>query len=183
MYCNFKQWYCNWEYFIFPRFPSEDSDSNNDNILEDTTDFLLRLNQFCDIPNNTLLIILTHHTKKVWKAWKYTLTNGKISQCRQIAYLGQNHSFFYLKQDVYYQILSTAIGTKFAPHYVNIFMAALKEDIFSNTEFRTLLWLRYLHDIFCLWTGIFWETKRLYWIFLCFSPFSKIYYGLFPISD
>ena len=130
MYCNFKQWYCNWEYFIFPRFPSEDSDSNNDNILEDTTDFLLRLNQFCDIPNNTLLIILTHHTKKVWKTWKYTLTNGKISQCRQIAYLGQNHSFFLFETRC---ILSNAEHC-----YWHEICTALCKHFYGSTEGRYL---------------------------------------------
>ena len=32
-------------------------------------------------------------------------------------------NYFELGQDVYHQILATATGTKFAPHYANIFMA------------------------------------------------------------
>ena len=44
-----------------------------------------------------------------------------------------------LGQDVYHQILGTAIGTKFAPHYVNIFMAGLEEEIFSSTVSNTFM--------------------------------------------
>ena len=63
------------------------------------------------------------------------------------------HNYFELGQDVYHQILGTAIGTKFASHYANIFMVGFEEEIFSSTEFQSLLWLRYL-DIFCLWNTI-----------------------------
>ena len=61
------------------------------------------------------------------------------------------HNYFEFGQDVYQQILGTAIGTKFAPPYV-IFMAGLEEEIFKNPKFKPFLWLRYLGDIFCLWT-------------------------------
>ena len=53
---------------------------------------------------------------------------------------------------MYQQILGTAIGTKFAPPYANIFVAGLEEEIFKNPKFKPFLWLRYLDDIFCLWT-------------------------------
>ena len=51
---------------------------------------------------------------------------------------------FELGKDVCHQILGTAIGTKFAPHYANIFMAGLKEEIFEKSHFQPYLWLRYL---------------------------------------
>ena len=38
----------------------------------------------------------------------------------------------------------------FVPHYANIFMARLEEEIFSNAEFQPLLWLRYLDGTLCL---------------------------------
>ena len=62
------------------------------------------------------------------------------------------HNYFEFGQDVYKQILGTAIGTKFAPPYANIFMAGLEEEIFKNPKFKPFLWLRYLDDIFCLWS-------------------------------
>ena len=53
---------------------------------------------------------------------------------------------------MYHQKLGTAIGTKFAPPYANLFMAGLETNIFSDTNVQPLLWLRYLDDIFCIWT-------------------------------
>ena len=31
-------------------------------------------------------------------------------------------------------------------------MAGLEEEIFEKSYFEPYLWLRYLHDIFCIWT-------------------------------
>ena len=78
-----------------------------------------------------------------------------------------------LGQDVYHQILGTAIGTKFAPHYVNIFMAGLEEEIFSSTEFQPLLWLRCLDDIFCLWTDTIEKLNELLEFLNAFHPSIK----------
>ena len=69
-------------------------------------------------------------------------------------------NYFKLGQDVYHQILGYPIVTKNAPHYANIFMAGLEEEIFSSTEFQPLLWLRYLDDIFCLWTDTIEKLKE-----------------------
>ena len=62
------------------------------------------------------------------------------------------HNYFEFGQDVYQEISGTVIGTKFAPPYAKIFMAGLEEEIFKNPKFTPFLWLRYLDDIFCLWT-------------------------------
>ena len=70
----------------------------------------------------------------------------------KLAEIVLKHNYFEFGQDVYQQILGTAIGTKFAPPYANIFMAGLEEEIFKNPKFKPFLWLRYLDDIFCLWT-------------------------------
>ena len=70
------------------------------------------------------------------------------------------HDYFELGQNVFHQILGTAIGTKFALHYANIFMGRLEEEIFGSTEFQSLLWLRYLDDIFCLWTDTIEKLKE-----------------------
>ena len=69
------------------------------------------------------------------------------------------HNYLELGQDIYHQILGTAIGTIFAPNYANMFMAELEEEI-SSTEFQPLLWLRYLDDIFCLWTDSIEKSKE-----------------------
>ena len=70
----------------------------------------------------------------------------------KLAEIVLKHNYFEFGQDVYQQILGTAIGTKFTPPYANIFMASLEEEIFNNPKFKPFLWLHYLDDIFCLWT-------------------------------
>ena len=57
----------------------------------------------------------------------------------KLAEIVLKHNYFECGQDVYQQILGTAIGTKFAPPYVNIFMAGLEDEIFKNSKFRPLL--------------------------------------------
>ena len=73
------------------------------------------------------------------------------SLCK-LANIVLKHNYFELGKYVYHQIIGTAIGTKFAPHYANIFMAALEEEIFEKSHVQPYLWLRYLDDIFCVWT-------------------------------
>ena len=50
------------------------------------------------------------------------------SVCK-LANIVLKHNYFELEKDVYHQISGTAISTKFASHYVNIFMAGLEEKI------------------------------------------------------
>ena len=61
-------------------------------------------------------------------------------------------NYFELSSKIYHQKLGTAIGTKFAPPYVNLFMAGLEKCIFENSGCHPYLWLRFLDNIFCIWT-------------------------------
>ena len=63
---------------------------------------------------------------------------------------------------MYHQKLGTAIDTKFAPPYANLFMAGLENKIFSDTNVQPLLWLRYLDDIFCIWTDGLEKLKEFF---------------------
>lgn len=53
----------------------------------------------------------------------------------------------------YLQIKGTAMGKKFSPAYANIFMANWEEEIFAKTVNKPLHYLRYLDDIWGIWTG------------------------------
>ena len=52
----------------------------------------------------------------------------------------------------YFQIGGTAMGTRLAPAYANIFMGQLEQDLINNYHIEPYMWLRYIDDIFCLWT-------------------------------
>ena len=53
--------------------------------------------------------------------------------------------------DTLKQIRGTAIGTKFAPPYAIIYMAALEEDFLETLIKTPWLWWRYKDDIFMIW--------------------------------
>ena len=51
----------------------------------------------------------------------------------------------------YKQLRGTAIGTKMAPPYAIIFLGDLEERFFSDCDISSLVWWRYIDDIFMLW--------------------------------
>ena len=52
----------------------------------------------------------------------------------------------------YIQIHGTAMGTRMAPSYTNLFMAKLETSLLSRpTTLKPLVWWRYIDDIFALW--------------------------------
>ena len=53
----------------------------------------------------------------------------------------------------YLQIYGTAMGTRMAPSYANLFMAKLERSLLSRpTTSKPLVWWRYIDEIFALWT-------------------------------
>ena len=51
----------------------------------------------------------------------------------------------------YLQTHGTAMGTKTAVSFANIFMAHIETTILSTTVFKPTVWKRYIDDIFSLW--------------------------------
>ena len=60
-------------------------------------------------------------------------------------------NYFQFADKMYHQIQGTAMGTKIAPSYANIFMADLEEKLLDNYPTKPLLWKRYIDDILCIW--------------------------------
>jgi len=52
----------------------------------------------------------------------------------------------------YLQILGTAIGTKMAPSYANIFMGNLEADLIEKPLVKPHTWHRFIDDILLIWT-------------------------------
>lgn len=63
------------------------------------------------------------------------------------------HNVFEFNSKTYKQVRGTAMGTKVAPAYANVFMSRLEEDFFSHRGSRPLVWRRFIDDILCLWDG------------------------------
>jgi len=55
---------------------------------------------------------------------------------------------FSLNDNHYLQIHGTAMGTKTAPSYANLFLGYFEAKALENTPFQPHTWLRYIDDIF-----------------------------------
>ena len=62
------------------------------------------------------------------------------------------NNFFEFDSKTYHQKLGTAIGTKFAPPYACIFMDKLEKGFLQGQQLTPWLWLRYIDDVFFIWT-------------------------------
>ena len=62
-------------------------------------------------------------------------------------------NYFEFAGHMYHQIQGTAMGTKMAPAYANLFMAELEEKLLSYLPIDPLLWKRYIDDILFILPG------------------------------
>lgn len=61
------------------------------------------------------------------------------------------YNYFQFENKHYLQISGTAMGTKMAPNYANLFMAALEGPFLEAQPVRPLIYKRFLDDIFFVW--------------------------------
>ena len=61
------------------------------------------------------------------------------------------NSIFNFNEKNLQQKRDTAIEAKFAPPYIILFMAELKEKVLEKVDNKPHLWWRYIHDIFFIW--------------------------------
>lgn len=61
------------------------------------------------------------------------------------------HNVFEFNSTMYRQVSGTAMGTRMAPSFANLFMATLEEQFIEGEPIKPLLWLRYIDDILCIW--------------------------------
>ena len=58
---------------------------------------------------------------------------------------------FEFENNYYLQLHDTAMGTKLAPSYTNLFMGDLEQNILAQSPLKPLVWWRYIDDIFMIW--------------------------------
>eukprot|EP00061_Rhincodon_typus_P011409 g36389.t1 len=68
-----------------------------------------------------------------------------------IHFILDHHNFIFDNQ-FFIQTHGTAMGTKFVPQYAKIFMYKFEQDFFVMQELQPTLYIRYIDDIFFLWT-------------------------------
>ena len=63
-------------------------------------------------------------------------------------------NYFTFNDKLYLQKHGTAVGTKMAPSFANIFMGALEQTLLSSSPDHLIpfMWKRFMDDIFLIWT-------------------------------
>ena len=134
--------------------------------VKDTNDFIKKLNS-CrdDIDENTILV--TMDVKSLYtnipndegvRATRTFLSRaGKavlIPVITKFLWLILTLNNFIFNGKNYLQTNGASMGTKCAPNYANLFMAHFEEIfIYPRIRGKTLLYLRYIDDIFLIWKG------------------------------
>ena len=146
------------DYFLKDLVPSLDS------YIQDTTDFLRKLDALGPLPDNSVIFTLDvtslytniPHTDGLAAAEKYL--NRRESQeiptqflIKLMDFVLKNNNFCFNGQN-FIQTQGTAMGTKMAPSYACLFMGDLERGILENSPDKPFLWVRFIDDIFGIWT-------------------------------
>ena len=99
-----------------------------------------------NIPHNAGLKALTNMLQV--REHKAVSTEDLVKMARFVL----ENNYFEFNGDVKKQISGTAIGTKFAPPCACIFMDELENKFLQSQSLQPLVWLRYIDDIFFIWT-------------------------------
>ena len=132
--------------------------------IRDITDFI-NFTEREKLPDNTLLVamdvtclytnILQEQGMQIVCAAydKFYINNPPIpTRClRKILRLILEENSFKLTNKLYLQCHRTAMGTKAAAAFANIFMAEIQTQIFRQSKHKPLKWIRYIDDTTSLW--------------------------------
>ena len=154
---------------LLNEFPSSSTDlkplvQTLPSYIKDTTHFLLQLQNLGPLPDNALLVTLD-----VSSLYTNIPHNEGIDACRHFLYTRQNKSLpaericdlirmilnmnnFSFNNEHYLQIHGTAMGTRMAPSYANLFMGKFEQNAIDNTVYKPLVWWRFIDDVFMVWT-------------------------------
>ena len=132
--------------------------------IKDTNHFLLKLGEIGSIPEGALLCTMDDvgfytsipHVEGL-EAIRGALDRRTVPEVAtetivELASLVLENNYFEFNDRVFLQKLGTAIGTKFAPAYANLFMNRLEERLLDSWDKKPLVLMRYMDDIFVIWT-------------------------------
>ena len=132
--------------------------------VKDTNDFLNKLLTIGKLPSNSLLVTLDvsslytniPHNEGINACDHFLRTrlHSNIPTCTlcdliRMIFTMNNFSF---NDSQYLQIHGTAMGTKMAPSFANLFLGHFEANALKNAPFHPHMWFRYIDDIFMIWT-------------------------------
>ena len=120
--------------------------------IKDSGDFLNKMSQIGDIPENDILVTaevvglypsIPHKARL--KLLKNALEKRKqkhipIEKLINMVEFGLKNSFFKFNVSVKQQVSGTAIGTKYTPNYACIFMDPVETEFLKTQERTHLVW-------------------------------------------
>ena len=133
--------------------------------IRDTSDFLLKLQDIRDLCGDEILLTLgvsslytnipnkegTMATLRALRQARPGATQpSNLSLIEMLAQVLSYNNFQFDGKN-YLQIGGTAMGTRVAPSYANIFMNGFEEKHVYTHHLEPLAWYSYIDDIFCLW--------------------------------
>lgn len=133
--------------------------------IKDTRDFINKLQQihhlhedevFVTIDVSSLYTSIPHEDGL--RAIRLTLQNNPnlaipIDTILELTEMTLTMNTFVFNGHHYHQIQGTAMGTKMAPSYANIFMGVLEHELLENAEIQPSIWVRFIDDIFAIYRG------------------------------
>ena len=132
--------------------------------VKDTNDFLNKLKGLGKLPDGAILVTIDvvglyphiPHNEGLEAIRKVlnTRSNPEIptDDIVDMAELVLRNNNFEFDGNHFLQKRGTAIGTRMAPSYANIFMHDLESRLLDSAQVKPILWLRYIDDIFMVWT-------------------------------
>ena len=141
--------------------------------IRDSGHFLEKIKNINTLPENAILLVTADvvglypsipHQAGL-SALKEALENRSVKKIPtenliKMAEFVLKNNLFEFNNKVFQQISGTAIGTKFAPPYACIYMDRVGQEFLETQELQTLLWLRFIDDIFWIWTHGKEELKK-----------------------
>ena len=148
--------------FIDEHFKSYVPKTNS--YVRDTQHFISRLKQLGKIPDNALLVTLDvsllytniRNHEGILAVADHIRRDPEKQKIRphllKLLELVLHSMNFTFNGDHYLQIGGTVMGTAVAPNYANLFMDRFKTKALANWRLKPLIWLRFIDDIFMIWT-------------------------------
>ena len=137
---------------------------NGKSYIRDSSDFISKIKDLNNIPQGALLVTadvvglypsIPHDLGL--KPLREVLEKRKLKPVstddlvRMAEFVLQNN-YFQFNGEIKHQISGKAIGTKFAPPYACIFMDQVETQFLKAQQCKPLVWLKYIDDIFFIWT-------------------------------
>lgn len=135
--------------------------------VKDTTDFIKIITTLPNLPKGTILVTMDVSSlytnidnSEGIRAAREALNKAKQHRptpealCKLLEKVLSLNNFTF-NEEHFLQIKGTAMGTRVAPNYANIFMGKFEETYVYNSDWMKTItcWKRYIDDIFLVWQG------------------------------